>query len=302
MTKNTLRRAASACAAAFVLAALSHSAHAQVTAAQQSAMRANCRSDFMSHCSGVTPGGEDALACLQKNVESLSPGCQAAVRATLPPPTQAVAPPPPATHAAAPAAAPVDSPPAATAKTAPVVSAPPPHAKVSKPAPRHPVAAAAAPVQLAPPPAAAPAAPTAGQQNAMRSHCRNDFMSHCRGVTPGGKDALACLQKNANSLSAGCRTVVMGTMHAPAEETARPVAVAPEEPAPPPSSGPGFQRPVPRGSLLVAKACARYLLMHCRGVEPGSGRAIACLTEYVNAGHFVGPRCRAVLKMTSDLR
>jgi hypothetical protein len=38
----------------------------------------------MSKCSGVTPGGKDALLCLQKNVASLSPACQTAVSATIP--------------------------------------------------------------------------------------------------------------------------------------------------------------------------------------------------------------------------
>ena len=40
-------------------------AGAQPTPAQQNAIRQNCRSDFMAHCSGVTPGGAEALACLQ---------------------------------------------------------------------------------------------------------------------------------------------------------------------------------------------------------------------------------------------
>jgi hypothetical protein len=66
------------------LIALTQSLLAQPTPAQQSAMRSNCRSDFMSKCSGVTPGTKDALECLQKNVASLSAGCQKAVSATLP--------------------------------------------------------------------------------------------------------------------------------------------------------------------------------------------------------------------------
>ncbi|MFN3349950.1 MAG: hypothetical protein ACK41X_13425, partial [Pseudorhodoplanes sp.] len=32
--------------------------------AQQDAIRSNCRSDFMRHCSSVTPGGREALDCL----------------------------------------------------------------------------------------------------------------------------------------------------------------------------------------------------------------------------------------------
>ena len=59
-------------------------AGAQVTEEQQSAIRANCRSDFMSKCSGVPRGGKEALQCLQKNVAVLSAGCKPAVSATLP--------------------------------------------------------------------------------------------------------------------------------------------------------------------------------------------------------------------------
>jgi hypothetical protein len=302
MVKSYLRHAGLACAAAVAWAALSAGANAQPTAAQQSAMRSNCRSDFMSHCSGVTPGGKEALQCLQKNVAQLSPGCQAAVRATLPPPapSQAAAPTAPPAPAApsAPSAAAAPPPPppatAATANTAPVVSAPPPHAKVVKPAPRHPVAAAA---PMAPP----AAAPSAAEQNAMRSHCRNDFMSLCRGVTPGGRDALACLQRNAARLSPSCRNVVSTTMHGPAAAT--PVATAPAEPPPAmehaaPESREGF---VP-GGILINKACARYMLMHCRGMALDMGRKVACLVDYVNAGHFVGPRCKAALKLSGHLR
>lgn len=303
MTK-TIRWREAACAAVLAFGALAQSAQAQPTAAQQSAMRANCRSDFMSHCSGVSPGGKDALACLQKNVERLSPGCQAAVHATLPPPAHAAAPPPPPPAPAAPAAsaappAPAASapPPAPAAAATPVVSAPPPRATVHKPMPRHPAAAAAA-RPVAPPPAAAPAAPTAEQQNAMRSYCRNDFMSHCRGVTPGGKDALSCLQRNVARLSAGCRQVVSATMHAPATERATPVATAPAEPPAEPAPREGL---VP-GGILISKACARYVLMHCRGMALEMGRKVACLVDYVNAGHFVGPRCKAALRLSGHLR
>ena len=68
-----------------VLAAISFgTAGAQVTAEQHSAIQANCRGDFISTCSGVTPGGKEALQCLQKNVAALSPGCKTAVSAPLP--------------------------------------------------------------------------------------------------------------------------------------------------------------------------------------------------------------------------
>ena len=66
----------------------------------------------MSNCSGVTPGGAEALQCLQRNVAKLSPGCQSAVNALAPrsAPPQAAAPAAPAAPAPAPAAAPAAAP------------------------------------------------------------------------------------------------------------------------------------------------------------------------------------------------
>jgi hypothetical protein len=51
------------------------------TAQQKAAVRASCRSDFMSHCSGVQPGGAEALQCLKRNEAELSPACRSAVAA-----------------------------------------------------------------------------------------------------------------------------------------------------------------------------------------------------------------------------
>src|SRR6185437_5428547 len=86
--KSRFHRAFGICGAALAVIALAGTAQAQISAAQQSAIRSNCRSDFMSKCSGVTPGGKDALECLQKNVASLSPASRGAVSATLPAPAK----------------------------------------------------------------------------------------------------------------------------------------------------------------------------------------------------------------------
>src|ERR1700676_579836 len=51
------------------------------TDAQRSAIRSECRSDYETHCASVPPGGMASLQCLQKNMSSLSSGCQTAVRA-----------------------------------------------------------------------------------------------------------------------------------------------------------------------------------------------------------------------------
>lgn len=56
-------------------------APATPTAQQKAAIRAACRSDFMSHCTGVQPGGAEALQCLKRNEAQLSAACRSAVAA-----------------------------------------------------------------------------------------------------------------------------------------------------------------------------------------------------------------------------
>src|SRR6185437_5094838 len=156
----------------------------------------------------------------------LSGGCKTAVRATIP--AEA------APKVAAPAAAPPPPPPAAAAEPAPaakpatIVSAPPPKAQTAKRPMKKPATAAVAPPAPAPQ-AGETAAPTAAQQSAMRSNCRNDFMAKCSGVTPGGKDALACLQNNVAGLSPACKRVVSATMGGAAAAPAVARAPAGEE-------------------------------------------------------------------------
>jgi hypothetical protein len=203
---------------------------------------------------------------------------------------------------AEPAAAP-PPPPAATAEPAPaakpatIVSAPPPKAQPAKKPVKKPATAAVAPTAPAPQ-AGETAAPTAAQQSAMRSNCRNDFMSKCSGVTPGGKDALACLQSNVASLSPACKRVVSATMHGSAPAPAAAVAAAPATGPEPASAENGF---VP-GGMLISKACARTILMQCRGMALDMSRKVACLAAYAKSGHFVGPRCETALKVSGHLR
>jgi hypothetical protein len=293
-TTQHLRRALLPCTALAALAALSAGAAAQVTSAQQSAIRSNCRSDFMSHCSGVTPGGKEALACLQKNVAKLSGGCQTAVRVTIP--AEA------APKMAAPAAAPPPPPaavvePAPAAKPATIVSAPPPKAQTAK-KPMKPATAAVTPAAPPPHAAAEPGKPTAAQQSAIRANCRGDFQSKCSGVTPGGAEALSCLQSNVGSLAPACRTAVSATMKGTAPAAAVATAPATGEQPEPASAENGF---VP-GGMLISKACARTILMQCRGMTFDMKRKVACLADYAKSGHFVGPRCETALKVSGHLR
>jgi hypothetical protein len=53
----------------------------QATQAQQNAIRQACPADYQAHCANVPAAGKAAFACLQRNVASLSPACQQAVRA-----------------------------------------------------------------------------------------------------------------------------------------------------------------------------------------------------------------------------
>ena len=106
---NTLKRASKLAPWLSVAAILATAAPAFAQApsqAQRDAIKSQCRSDYMAHCSSVPPGGEASLQCLQKNMSSLSSSCQSAVRAVEAPaaatakPAETAAP-----KAAAPAAA-----------------------------------------------------------------------------------------------------------------------------------------------------------------------------------------------------
>ena len=307
-----MRQAFLAALAAGAVLSAAATAQAQVTSAQQSAMRSNCRSDFMSHCSGVTPGGKDALMCLQKNVDKLSGGCQTAVRATMPAPAPAAAaakPAEPAPKAAeAPPAPPTPPPAAAAVPPPPAPPAPPPQVKVAtpppaaiKPAMRKPAAAMAAPAAPPPaptvaaaPPAAPPAGPDPAKLKALKFTCRSDFKRLCKNV-PEGPEAFACLQAQSAKLSANCKTSVADVAASMPDGAAMPPAMpAAVKPAPVPHNP---KAPVVDAAAMV-RGCKLDMVRHCRGVGVGGGKMIACLTEH-EADLTV--RCRALFKITSPL-
>ena len=77
--KRRVGRLAAACA---VLACAFGHGHAQpMNEAQKSAIRDNCRSDYMKHCASVPSGTAQSLACLQQNAAQLSPACRQALGA-----------------------------------------------------------------------------------------------------------------------------------------------------------------------------------------------------------------------------
>src|SRR5215218_1769291 len=124
------------------------------SAAQRDAVKSQCRSDYIAHCSSVPPGGEASVQCLAKNMSSLSSGCQGAVRAV-----QAAA--APKTDTAPAAAAP------AKTETAPAAATAKPAAE-----PATPKAAAGVTAKQ----------PTDAQISAIRSACRSDYPKVCAGV------------------------------------------------------------------------------------------------------------------------
>ncbi len=324
----------------------------QPTEAQREAIRASCRSDFIANCSGVTPGGKEALECLLRNQSSLSESCKTAVNAIAEKPAEpAAAPAEPAAPAPSRAeSAPRQEPAPVSASREDVlksvqksctlsdmmahcsfiqpnnpemvlclkanaadlspscqvaVQAAPAAASAPAPEPERkatPVRKPAEPERKpaeperasVPPPASAAAAtkkPTAQQQSAIRAACRSDFISHCSGVTPGGAAALQCLQRNAATLSAGCRgalAAISGGGSAPA------AAAGAETPAAAPAASPIGQMPMlrPREALAILRICGADKEVFCAGIPMGGGRLLRCLAE--NASN-VTPSCRAAL-------
>ncbi|MBR0711054.1 hypothetical protein [Bradyrhizobium liaoningense] len=259
---NTLKHASTRTALlAATLFATATGAFAQApTEAQKSAIRSACRSDFMAHCSSVTPGGVEAFQCLAKNMSSLSSGCQAAVRAVEP------------------AAAPKTE--AAPAKSEPAKTEAEPAAK--------PAAAAASK-------AAAPKQPSSAQVSAIKSACRGDYPKVCAGVPPGGAPALECLEKNKAKVSAGCAKAVNAASGG-GTAAAAPAAGAAPAAAATPAAAPAVivLRPLlPREELFIVRsACGADIRTLCAGVAPGGGRIIQCIS---NNAASLSPACKDVL-------
>ncbi|MBY3075528.1 hypothetical protein HFO65_36215 [Rhizobium laguerreae] len=222
------------------------------TEEQRNAIRAECRSDFIAQCSGVTPGGIEALTCLQQHSATLSAGCRKAVSAISKPKSTSAEP--------APAA------PATTGATSPA------------------------------PATGVPAhQPTQAQRSAVKSACQRDFMAQCSGVTPGGTEALSCLQQHNAALSAPCQQAVAAlggsagggsAGSTPASGAAATVATTPA----PRAMMPAFS---PREELMILReTCGADFQALCRMVPLGGGRGMACLRDNLQR---VSPACHRVL-------
>lgn len=213
--------------AGIIFAAVIPAFSQQPTDEQRSALRSQCRSDYMAHCASVPPGGLQALQCLQKNMSSLSLSCQSAVKAIEPPAaapkaesapdpvhTPSSSPPPAASSppAPSPAAPEKAEPPAAAPKpsASPKAAASPPAKKPgdTKSAPA-PAATAGPGTALAPTPALTlrPMRPVE-ELMVLRSACGADARMLCAAVPPGGGRIVQCLASQAGSLSPACKDVL----------------------------------------------------------------------------------------------
>jgi len=247
--------------------------------AQRAAIKSNCRSDYMAHCSSIPPGGAASLQCLQQNMASLSGACAGAVKAVSAP----------SETKAEPAAAPKEEPKETKAEPAPA-------AESAKPAAAEPAAKASTKAT-----STTPGKPSSAQISAIRANCRSDYPKVCAGVPTGGAAALECLEKNKAKLSAACEKAVAaagGGSAAPAAASAATANAAPATAgaaaAPADAPAPLVLRPMlPREMLFVARsACGADVRALCAGVPVGGGRIIECLASQPAA---LSPACRDVL-------
>lgn len=117
--------------------------------------------------------------------------------------------------------------------------------------------------------------PSQAQANAIRQSCRGDYQAYCSSVPPGGQASLACLQQNAASLSPPCQSALAAISGGAGGAAAATASRPPPRPMParPPMS--------PRQEIAVLRgACGADYRAFCRGVQPGGGRALACLKAY----------------------
>lgn len=130
-------------------------------------IRQACGTDYRTHCLGIPPGGQQALACLERNGPTLSPACRQALATVA------------SVAHATPKAAPKAAPPAA----APVA------------------------VPVAPPPVVEPAPLLVSPREELfilRRSCGSDYARFCRGLRFGGGRVVSCLHYYQASLSPPC--------------------------------------------------------------------------------------------------
>lgn len=139
--------------------------------------------------------------------------------------------------------------------------------------------------------------PSQAQISAVRQACPADYQTYCSNVPTGGSASLACLKRNAQSLSEPCRQAV-AAIGGPA--SAAPTTAAPETapgtvaPAPAAPAARNYAPPMsPRQeAMLLRRACRIDYRTYCSEVPIGGGRVIECLREN---GPSLSRQCRTAL-------
>jgi hypothetical protein len=155
--------------------------------------------------------------------------------------------------------------------------------------------------------------PSAAQRAAVKSNCRDDFISHCIGVTPGGKPAFDCLAKHMSSLSGSCQAAVKDIQAldaapatpsaapatgaaAPAAEPAKTTAPAKGADTTPKAASTAPAKPTSDQKAAVKSNCRSDFIKFCRKVSPGGDAAMECLAK--NAASL-SPSCQKAVAAAS---
>src|SRR3984893_10423307 len=136
--------------------------------------------------------------------------------------------------------------------------------------------------------------PTQAQIGAIRQACRSDYQTYCSSVPTGGSSALACLQQNAQSLSAPCQQALGAASGSAPDQSQKP---APAAGAPAPNPPASASHPAPpmsprQEAMLLRRSCGPDYQAYCGDVPPGGGRIIECLRA---KGPSLSRQCRSAL-------
>ena len=121
--------------------------------------------------------------------------------------------------------------------------------------------------------------PTTAQRNAVKQNCRADFETHCAGVPAGGSAATGSPRFAGGNSSPPCQQALAAVSGAgggaPAAGTTPPPQLSPRQQA-----------------SVLRHACGADFRANCHGVQPGGGRALACLMDHSDS---LSPGCQKAL-------
>ena len=129
---------------------------------------------------------------------------------------------------------------------------------------------------------------------AVRRACSADYRVHCAGIPASGPASIACLKRNARTLSRGCLQALVSAptvAAAPASASAPAHIAAPVAPPPPMEPAPLLATPREE-RFIIRSACGADFAAYCGGLRPGLGRVAACL--HYNRNNL-SPRCQQAL-------